>query len=133
MATENDLADASISLNFTGADSGQSSSGSGASSPQYKETSCDTPLPGAPSKQVGLDLAVDDLDMWDMLTALDGAPPRPLRRIISGCRPPHGGFGEVPHRGCLVASGANRWRLIASLQMAVLPIPVRTAPWCAGV
>ena len=57
-----------------GPDGNASSSGSGHSSPHHEGTVGATPSAFAGGKSSDLDFAVEDVDMWDMILALDGAP-----------------------------------------------------------
>jgi len=77
--SENCLADLPITIPLAGAESNESSSGSGTSSPQYAGDAADDHSSERTSqaKPQDADFAVDDLDMWDMLMAIDGPQANP--------------------------------------------------------
>uniref|UniRef100_A0A7S2NA14 BZIP domain-containing protein n=1 Tax=Haptolina brevifila TaxID=156173 RepID=A0A7S2NA14_9EUKA len=72
--SENCLADLPITFPLPGIETNESSSGSGTSSPQYAGDASDDRSSERTSqtKLHDVDIAVEDLDMWDMLLAIDG-------------------------------------------------------------
>ena len=77
IVSENCVADLPVIIPLAGAESNESSSGSGTSSPQHGEA-CDDHYGSertSATKTHDADFNVDDLDMWDMILAIDGAPP----------------------------------------------------------